>query len=183
VSSGARSPAATAPPARGPAAGLAAVQSAEEAAVWTYTVLAARAGAAERPGLLAAVGVHRAQLDALEEAAGAACVALPAAQAGFALPADAGSPAQVAALETSATSAWSDLVGVVAVRTRSAAADGLERAARRAAAAGALGSPAASAFPGHRAAQSAAQSAAASPAAASPAPPTAASGSRAGDAP
>jgi hypothetical protein len=136
--------------------------------VWTYTVLAARADAAARPELLAAAGLHRAQLGALGAAAAQVCAGLPPVAPGFALPADAGSPGQLAGLEGSAAAAWSDLVGAAGPAARTAAADGLIRAARRAAATGARAGTAASAFPGHRAAQAAAEQDAARSASAPP---------------
>ena len=134
-----------------------AVQTAEAAAVWAYTVLAARAGGDERAGRLDAAAAHEAQLALLGRAAAEACVTLPARAPGAALPADAGSPASLAALEESATRAWSDLVAVAAPDARSEAAKGLAGAASNRAAAGPL-ELAAAAFPGHRSAQEAAAS-------------------------
>lgn len=152
----------------GQAEALSAAQSAEQAAVWTYTVLAARTDTAARAGNLAAAELHRAQLRALDAVARAACTDLAAPAAGFALPADAGSPGELVLLEGSATAAWSDLVGAAEPPIRAAAATGLVEAARRSAAVGALVSAESGAFPGHSAAQAAALAAA--QASASPSP-------------
>ncbi|WP_077489176.1 DUF4439 domain-containing protein [Sinomonas mesophila] len=152
-------PAACPSPGPDPAA-FEAVQTAEAAGVWTYTVLAARAGGEERAGRLDAASAHEAQLALLGRAAGESCVALPPRPPGAALPADAGSAASLAAVEESAAQAWADLVGSAAPGARPAAAEGLAQAAARRAAAGPL-DPAAAAFPGHRAAQEEATSLAA----------------------
>ncbi|MDQ4490493.1 DUF4439 domain-containing protein [Sinomonas sp. ASV486] len=126
-----------------------AVEQAEQAAVWTYTVLAARTEAAARTSNLAAAGLHQAQLRSLVVLAERACAALPAPDAGFGLAADAGTPAQLAALEQSVAAAWSGLVGASTPDFRTTAAEGLLGAARRADAVGAQSTLAASAFPGH----------------------------------
>ncbi|WP_369047037.1 DUF4439 domain-containing protein [Sinomonas sp. P10A9] len=128
-----------------------AVEQAEQAAVWTYTVLAARTEAAARTSNLAAAGLHQAQLRSLVVLAERACAALPAPDAGFGLAADAGTPAQLAALEQSVAAAWSGLVGASTPDFRTTAAEGLLGAARRADAVGAQSTLEASAFPGHAA--------------------------------
>lgn len=137
-----------------------AVQSAEQAAVWAYTVLAARSEAAARAADLAAADTHRARLGDLGALAGRAAVMLPAPAPGYALPADAGAPAQLAGLEDSAIAAWCALVGAVDPGLRASAADGLLESARRAAALAAgtadHGTTASAAFPGDLAAQGAA---------------------------
>lgn len=150
------SDASASPPGNSAQSAGAAVRSAEHAAVWTYTVLAARAEAGARAPLLAAAEQHRAELVSLSRAERLACAPLPAAEAGFALPADAGSPAQLAALEGSAVAAWANLVGATEPGLRGAVGEGLVRAARRLASLGAQPSIAASAFPGQPRAQASA---------------------------
>ncbi|ASN51616.1 hypothetical protein CGQ25_05655 [Sinomonas sp. R1AF57] len=133
---------------------LAATVRAEQAAVWTYTVLAARSQGAVRAGHLASAAAHASQADAARAIADASCVRPPADAPGFALAADAASPASLTALEDSAAQAWSQLVGAAAPRQREAAADGLAAAARRLAPLGIT--PEEEAFPGHAEARSAA---------------------------
>ncbi len=133
---------------------LATTVRAEQAAVWTYTVLAARSEGAVRAGHLASAAAHASQEDAARAIADASCVRPPADAPGFALAPDAASPASLAALEDSAAQAWSQLVGAAAPQQREAAADGLAAAARRLAALGIT--PEEEAFPGHAEARSAA---------------------------
>ncbi|WP_461162817.1 DUF4439 domain-containing protein [Sinomonas notoginsengisoli] len=150
------------------ATALAAVQTAEQAGVWTYTVRAARTAVDGRTLNLAAAGLHRSQLRALETVARAACVELPPEQAGFALPGDVGGEAQLVQLEGSAAAAWSDLTGAADPPLRATAASALLEAARRIAVVDAPGTAAASAFPGNARAQAAALKAAQSGVSASP---------------
>ena len=138
-------------------AAFAAVQAAEAAGVWTYTVLAARAAGEQRSQRLEAASAHETQLGLLERAAGEDCVALPPRAPGAALPAEAESAASLAALEESAAQAWAELVGETEGGARASAAQGLAVAAARRAAVAPL-EPAAAAFPGHRPAQEAAAS-------------------------
>ncbi|WP_344299767.1 DUF4439 domain-containing protein [Sinomonas flava] len=136
---------------------LATTVRAEQAAVWTYTVLAARSEGAVRAGHLASAAAHASQEDAARAIADASCVRLPADAPGFALAPDAATPASLAALEDSAAQAWSQLVGAAAPQQREAAADGLAAAARRLAPLGIT--PEEEAFPGHTEARSAASQA------------------------
>lgn len=132
-------------------AAFTAVEQAEQAAVWTYTVLAARTDAAARASHLAAAALHEAQLRSLDAMAERVCAGLPSPDAGFGLPADAGTAAQLVALEQSVTATWSGLVSATAPAVRATAAEGLLWAARRGDAVGAQSTLAASAFPGHAA--------------------------------
>ncbi|WP_413250545.1 DUF4439 domain-containing protein [Sinomonas flava] len=136
---------------------LATTVRAEQAAVWTYTVLAARSEGAVRAGHLASAAAHASQEDAARAIADASCVRLPADAAGFALAPDAATPASLAALEDSAAQAWSQLVGAAAPQQREAAADRLAAAARRLAPLGIT--PEEEAFPGHTEARRAASQA------------------------
>jgi hypothetical protein len=115
--------------------------------VWTYTVLAARASSAARSADLAAASLHRTRLEELAALARRAGAPLPTPAPGYALPADAGTPAQLAQLEESAAAAWCGLVGAADPGLRQEAAQGLVKAARQAAAV-APGSAASRAFPG-----------------------------------
>lgn len=133
---------------------LATTVRAEQAAVWTYTVLAARSEGTVRDGHLASAAAHASQADAARAIAGASCIRPPADAPGFALAPDAASSASLTALEDSAAQAWSQLVGAAASQQREAAADGLAAAARRLAPLGIT--PEEEAFPGHAEARSAA---------------------------
>jgi hypothetical protein len=133
---------------------LATTVRAEQAAVWTYTVLAARSEGAVRAGHLASAAAHASQADAARAIADASCIRPPADAPGFALASDAASPASLTALEDSAAQAWSQLVGAAAPQQREAAADGLAAAARRLAPLGIT--PEEEAFPGHAEARNAA---------------------------
>ncbi|WP_422936144.1 DUF4439 domain-containing protein [Sinomonas sp. P47F7] len=128
---------------------LAAVDRAEAASEYTLETALARSaqGSSDAAARAAALDAHRRQLTAVAALASAACVTLPAQDAGFAVPqgfATDPTPA-LAAVAESAAESWAQLVGAAPADRRGAAAQGLFAAGKLVAGAAPSSAPA---FPG-----------------------------------
>jgi hypothetical protein len=127
---------------------LVAALEAEQAAIYAYGLVGARAGSASRPAAAAALRAHTLQRDLLAARVTAAGRRAPAGEPAYALPFEVTSAATARALAAHVESAlaahYADLVAAAAPGRRREAASWLIRAAAAASAWGAAGTP----FPG-----------------------------------
>jgi Domain of unknown function (DUF4439) len=129
-------------------AALLAALEAEQAAIYAYGLVGARAGARSRPAAVAALQAHTLQRDLLAARISAAGRRPPAGEPAYALPFPVTSAATAGALaahvETELAARYADLVAAAAPGRRREAASWLTRAAAAASAWGAVLTP----FPG-----------------------------------